>query len=329
MPLSNPNYHIAMKRIIFTLIAISGLSTAGFAQQQPQNTQFMYYKMGYNPGVAGSQESACISCIYRQQWVGLDGAPSMAVATFNMPLSGQRVGIGANLYRHTIGITTMYNVDGVYSYRVRLGNGMLGLGLQASVRSLEHDFQRTVAIQPKEDDPNIPPGTRDKFLLNFGTGAYYSTDRFYFGVSVPRILKSNIDFAVSDLVIAREVQHYYLMGGVKIPLNDNLELQPQALIKYVNGAPMDLDANLNLLIVKRYVAGLTYRIGGDKTTGLGDSVDLLLGAQLTKNLVVSFSYDYTLSEIKEYTTGSIEFSAHYCIGNTGGKAKEYVNPRFF
>ena len=99
MPLFHPNYHIAMKRIIFTLIAISGLFTTGFAQQQPHNTQFMYYKMGYNPGVAGSQESTCISCIYRQQWVGLDGAPSMAVATYttagNTGLGNRRCNVGA------------------------------------------------------------------------------------------------------------------------------------------------------------------------------------------------------------------------------------------
>lgn len=318
-----------MKKTILTLMVAAGSLAPVFAQQQPHNTQFMYYKLGYNPGAAGSQESTCISCIVRQQWIGLDGAPSMAVATFNMPLFNQRVGVGANLYRHTIGITNIYNVDGVYAYRVRLGNGMLGLGLQASVRSLEHDFQRTVAIQPKADDPNIPPSTRDKFIFNFGTGAYYDSERFYFGLSVPRLLKSNIDFAVSDVVIAREVQHIYLMGGLKLPINANLELQPQALIKYVDGAPVDLDANINLLIAKRYVTGLTYRIGGDRISGVGDSIDFLLGAQLTKNLVVSFSYDYTLSQIKDYTTGSIEFSAHYCIGKSNGKTKEYVNPRFF
>ncbi len=100
-----------MKNIITTIIFCTFGAAMLYAQQQPANTQFMYYKLGYNPGFAGSQESPCVTCIYRQQWLGLDGAPSMAIATFNMPLNNQRVGIGANLYRHTIGITTMYNLD--------------------------------------------------------------------------------------------------------------------------------------------------------------------------------------------------------------------------
>ncbi len=317
-----------MKYFISTSILFFVLLSSAMAQQQPQNTQFMYYKLGYNPGFAGSQESPCVSCIYRQQWMGLEGAPSMAIASFNMPLANQRVGVGGNMYRHTIGITTIYNVDGVYSYRLRLGNGMLGLGLQGSMRSMEHDFQKTTATQPKDLDPSIPGGTRDKFLFNFGAGAYYDSDRFYFGLSVPRLLENNIDFATSDVIISREVQHVYMMGGLTFPLNENLKLQPQALLKYVGGAPIDFDANVNLLINNRYVVGMTYRLGGDKTSGVGESLDLLLAAQLSRYLMFSLSYDYTLSEIRNFTSGSLEASFHYCFGKPD-PAREYVNPRFF
>ena len=300
------------------------------AQQQPHNTQFMNYKLGYNPGFAGSQESPCVTCIYRQQWVGLNGAPSMAIASFNMPLNNQRVGIGANLYRHTIGITTMYNMDMAYSYRVRLGRGMLGLGVQGSLRSMEHDFQKTTATQPKEQDGSIPGGTRDKFLFNFGTGLYYNTDQFYIGLSAPRLLENNIDYADSDVIISREVQHIYMMGGLTLPLNENLALKPQALLKYASNAPLDFDANLSLLVQNRYMVGLTYRLGGDKVSGLGESLDLLLGFQLTDNLMFGVSYDYTLSAIKDYADGSLEATIRYCIGRTNESAnKEYDNPRFF
>jgi type IX secretion system PorP/SprF family membrane protein len=318
-----------MKKIYFTAITIIACIAFSHAQQQPHNTQFMYYKQGYNPGFVGSQESTCLSCIYRQQWLGLDGAPSLAVASFNMPLSNQRVGVGANLFRHTIGITSIYNIDGMYAYRIRLGQGMLGIGIQGSIRSMEHDFQRTVATQSKQDDPSIPATTRDKFLFNFGSGMYYTSKRFYFGASVPRLLRNNIDFADSDVVITREIQHLYLMGGLTFPLGEKLMLQPQALLKMVKGAPVDFDANVNLRIVDKYVAGLTYRLGGDKNTGMGESLDILIGAQLTDKLVVGFSYDYSISQIRTYTAGSIEMTAHYCIGAGNAKAKEYVNPRFF
>jgi type IX secretion system PorP/SprF family membrane protein len=319
-----------MKNIITTIIfcTLGGVAML-HAQQQPHNTQFMNYKLGYNPGFAGSQESPCVTCIYRQQWLGLNGAPSMAIATFNMPLNNQRVGIGANLFRHTIGITTMYNLDMAYAYRVRLGRGMLGLGVQGSLRSIEQDFQKTTATQPKELDGSIPGSSSSKFLFNFGTGLYYNTDQFYIGLSAPRLLENNIDYADTDIIISREVQHVYLMGGVTLPLSEGLALKPQALLKHASKAPLDFDANLSLLIQNSYMVGLTYRFGGDKESGTGESLDLLLAAQLTGNLMFGVSYDYTLSAIKDYSNGSIEATIRYCIGKASSTEKEYDNPRFF
>jgi type IX secretion system PorP/SprF family membrane protein len=317
-----------MKKIltatIISLIAISATQ----AQQQFQNTQFMYYKLGYNPAYAGSQETPFISAIYRQQWLGLDGSPASMALTFNMPLMNQRVGVGANLYRQTIGITNIYNLDMAYAYRTRLGRGMLGIGVMGSIRSMEQDFQLTTATQPKIDDASIPDGTVNKFLFNFGAGLYYNSENFYLGVSVPRLLENNIDFASADVFISREVQHVYLMGGLVIPLNQQLKLQPQALLKYVGKAPVDLDGNVNLIIEDRYIVGMTYRLGGNKISGTGESLDILLAAQLTNNLLFAVSYDYTLSDLKDYSTGSIEASVHYGIGKAG-KGKDYVNPRFF
>lgn len=318
-----------MKNILTTLICcVLGLASV-FGQQQPQNTQFMNYKLGYNPGFAGSQEAPCITCIYRQQWLGLDGAPSMAIASFNMPLNNQRVGIGANLFRHTIGITTIYNADLAYSYRVRLGKGMLGLGVMGSLRSMKQDYDKTTATQPKDLDGSIPAGSSSKFLFNFGTGLYYNNDKMYIGLSAPRLLENNIDYVDSDVQISREVQHLYLMGGVTLPLNEVLSLKPQALLKFVPKAPVDFDANLSLLVQKRYLVGLTYRLGGDKVDSNGESLDFILGAQLTDNIMFSVSYDMTLSEIKNYSNGSIEAAVRYCIGKASEQGKEYDNPRFF
>lgn len=317
-----------MKNFISTFLLLITVLAFAQAQQQAHNTQFMYYKLGYNPGFAGSQETPCITCIYRQQWLGLEGAPSLAVATFNMPLSNQRVGIGANLSKQTIGITGIYNLDTDYAYRVRLGNGMLGLGIQASVRSMENDYQKTTATQPKDEDPSIPSGTNSKFLFNFGAGAYYSSEKFYFGLSVPRLLENNIDFAQDDVFISREVQHVYMMGGLTIPVSETLKLQPQALVKYVAKAPIDMDANLNFIIQDRYVVGMTYRIGGNKVGGYGESFDILVAAQLSNSIMFGLSYDYTLSDVQDYANGSLEASIHYCIGKTGAN-KDYVNPRFF
>ncbi|HFA50138.1 MAG TPA: type IX secretion system membrane protein PorP/SprF [Bacteroidetes bacterium] len=318
-----------MKNIISTILfAICFAPFICEAQQQPHNTQFMYYKLGYNPGFAGSQDAPCVSAIIREQWLGLEGAPSVQAITFNMPIMNQRVGIGANLMRHSIGITTVYDVDLAYAYRLRLGQGMLGIGVQGSVRSFTNDFMETVATQSKTDDTTIPGSNENKFMFNFGTGVYYSSERFYIGLSAPRLLANSIDFNASDNIVSREVQHVYLMTGYTATLSDELKLRPQIMFKYANNAPVDADINLNFLIQDKFVAGLTYRLGGNKESGAGESLDAIFGVQLNQNLLFAFSYDYTLSDIGNFSDGSIEASFHYCIGKLAA-GSEFENPRFF
>lgn len=299
------------------------------AQQEVQNTQFFYFKQGYNPAYAGSREAFCVTGIYRNQWIGLEGAPETQILTFSVPLFNQRVGVGANVVRTTIGVTEMLTLDGIYTYRFRLGRGYLGAGIQGSLRSFSNNFQdsRVVATQPTTIDSSIPASDQQKLLFNVGAGLYYSSDRFYVGVSSPRLLKNNIDFDEENAVISQEAAHYYFMGGLTLPLNDNLKLRPQTLIKYADNAPLDADVNLSLIILDRYVVGATYRLGGSSTNGAGESIDVLMGMQLTPNLLFGISYDITLSELRDYNTGSIEATVQYCAGKSEGD--EYINPRFF
>ena len=317
-----------MRKILFTFVCALFAMTA-FAQQEQQYTQFMYNKLAYNPGYAGSHETACITGIIRNQWMGLEGAPNTQVLSFDMPIMNQRVGIGANLTRNTIGISQKLTLDGVYSYRVRLATGTLGLGVQASVRYFSNNFNdsRLVSTVPTALDNAIPTGARSKYVPNFGAGAYFSNERFYAGLSIPRLLGNNIDFNETGTILSEEKMHAYLMAGYTFTISDNVDFKPQALLKFANNAPFDADVNASFIFSKKYIAGLTYRVGGESTSAVGESVDLMVGAQITNHIFFGLSYDVTLSEIKDYSNGSIEGVVRYCIGQSEGE--EIVNPRFF
>ncbi|MEL7020238.1 MAG: type IX secretion system membrane protein PorP/SprF [Bacteroidota bacterium] len=317
-----------MKRYItFFVLCLLVVATAT-AQQDAQYTQFMFNKLVYNPGYGGSQNAACITAIVRNQWMGIEGAPQTQALSFNMPVSNQRVGVGGNIFRNTIGETENITVDASYAYRIPMGNGMLGLGAQASVRLFRVNFNRLTSTQPRGSDPAIPTGTQSKYLPNFGLGAYYTGETFYLGISMPRLLQNNIDFADDQTIISRESRHFYAMGGLLFPINENLKLQPQVLLKLVTGAPFDADANLNLVILDRFTVGVSYRIGGSLVSGVGESVDMLVAAQVSENILLGVSYDITISGLQDYNTGSIEAAIRYCIGS-GNSIEDYSNPRFF
>lgn len=316
-----------MHKFILTLFFLS-LLLAAFGQQEEQFTQFMYYKSGYNPASVGSNDAPCFSLIARNQWIGFEGAPQAQLISFNMPVFNKRVGIGANIIRQTIGITEKYSAETLYAYRIPLGRGILGIGLQASVRFIRMNFSQAESIQPSTQDDAIPGDIQSKYVPNFGAGLYYSNQRYYVGISAPRLLENNIDLADSDATISKEVRHIYAMGGILIDLGDHVQMQPQVLLKYVTGAPFDGDANLNFIFAEKFTTGISYRLGGSKRTGIGESVSVVLGMQLSESILFGLSYDLTLSELKNYNSGTVEGVFRYCIGGRS-QGNEYVSPRFF
>jgi hypothetical protein len=112
------------------------------------------------------------------------------------------------------------------------------------------------------------------------------------------------------------------MTGARLPVSDQVSLQPNILAKYVSGAPFDLDANLTAVFNDRIGAGVSYRLGGE---GNGESVDFLVYLKL-KNLGIGAAYDFTLTEISDYSDGSLEVVVTYEFR----KEQEGIsNPRFF
>lgn len=288
----------------------------------------MNYKQGLNPAFAGSTENMTITALSRNQWLGLEGAPQTQVISLTAPVLNQRIGVGANIVRQSIGVTDFYTLDGMYAYRLKVPRGFLGIGIQASLRLLQADFSQLEGTQPISQDEAVPQGIQSKFVPNFGAGVYYDSPNFYLGFSIPRLLNTNIDLANDGGVIAKEVSHIYFMTGGIIPLSEGLGLQPQVLLKYVQGAPLDADFNCTILINDSFSAGLSYRLGGSQGSGFGEAVSLLAGIKLSPNFYLGLSYDATVSELRQYNSGTLEGLVRYTFGQKSGE-EEVDNPRYF
>ena len=316
-----------MKKILILLAICSSMSL--FAQQEQQFTQFMYNKLAYNPAYAGSNFNTCLTVLHRSQWIGFDGAPSAQFVSFNSTLLNGKVGVGGNILHQSIGITNNYTLDGNYAYRVPVVHGNLGIGLQASVRyrSINFSDSRLISTVPLSQDEAIDAGQRSKFVPNFGVGAYYNQENFYIGLSVPRLIRNNIGFSQNATGLTKEEIHIYAMAGFIFPISSSVKLQPQALFKYAKNSPFDAEANLNAVYQDKYTLGLTYRVGGSTKVGFGESLDFLLGIQASEKWMVGLSYDYSLSEIKDFSSGSVEVMLRYCPRKAEGET--FVNPRFF
>lgn len=311
--------------LVACILAVFGL----FAQQDDQYTHFMYNKLGYNPAFAGELETGTFTLLGRQQYLGLEGAPSAQMLTFNTPLSSTGIGLGGQISRSVIGFSERYSVTGSYAYRLNLGRGgRLGIGISTSVRLLRTDFSEARPIEAAINDESIPVGLQSKYVPNFGAGLYYSNEKFYAGVSAPSLLQNNIDLSDEEQVISRQILHLYLMGGMTLPLDEKVKIQPQVLLKFVQGAPFDADANVTLIINDKIHTGLSYRIGGSSESGIGESASILFAIDASEKWRLGLSYDLVLSEFRSYQNGSVEVLVRYAIGGRS-EGESIESPRFF
>jgi len=323
----NRGYMLKLAVMTLCTMLIHCLTLSG--QQQPLHTMFMFNKLLVNPAYAGYHEHACATAHMREQWLGFDGAPKTQSLSLHGPLSSQRIGIGFNLQRRSIGVSSSTTLDGIYDYRVPMGAGILSLGVQASARFLKVDYSDPAVktVQDINIDPGVESISDNKFLANVGAGLYYNTSTFFVGLSAPRLMNSDIDFELNNLFIAREQPHYYFMTGVALRLDHRMSFVPQVMVRYTQGAPVGIDLNLGLRWYEDYSLAVTFRKGGVDNQLL-ESVDLIASAKVLRGLRIGAAYDITMSELRQYSNGSIELMMMYCFGEAA-KPASFINPRYF
>ena len=305
-----------MKALLYYTAFLSALlaSLGGYAQQEVMFTQYMFNGLALNPAYAGSHDVVSITAIGRQQWVGLEGAPSTQTFSIHSPIKNDHVGLGMMLLHDKIGVTNQYNATLAYAYRISMPKGKLSMGLQASTSSYQANYNEAGI----DNDVAFNRGKISVWQPNFGAGLYYYNTRFYAGLSVPQLLERVYDIYETSSNQGL-VRHYFLSTGYVFDLNQDLKLKPNALLKVVEGAPVQLDINANLLVMEVLWVGLSWRSF--------DSVAGLLQLQLTDRLQCGYAYDFaTTREIRSVNSGSHELSLNYrfTIGH-----KKSVSPRYF
>ncbi len=315
-------------RSVLIIIICCTVKLISFGQQQQMYTQFMYNKLALNPAFSGNETYLSASLLYRDQWNGFPGAPKAQVFNVNLPRIGNRIGLGVNFERQSIGITEKITYELMYAYKFLLGDGTLSMGMNISGRNYKQDYtdSRLFAIQDITIDPSIPQTVQSLNLINTGFGIYFNTNTFYLGASIPRMIKADIDFDKNNL-FSTEVRHLFFMTGGTFIVNNDIRLTPQLLFRIAENTPFGLDLNGSVTLKNKYSAGLTYRTGG--TTGdLGESIDAIFSFQLSDQIMLGFAYDIGLSKLRTASNGSLEMILTYNM--IPRKIKSVIiNPRYF
>lgn len=296
------------------LLVLSGNLSA---QQDPIYAQYMFNMLAVNPAYAGSRDVLSLTALYRYQWANIPGAPRTFTFTGDMPILKEKVGVGLTVNSDRVGVENRTNFYANVAYRIRLSRGTLAFGLSGGGTFFNADYTSVNTSSDGTND-NAFNSAVSTFLPNVGGGVYYNTDRFYIGFAVPQLLTQKLVAATNDQSKAIQKRHLFLMSGFVFRLSESVKLKPSTLIKYVDGAPLQFDVNLNCWLVDRLGIGASYRNGS--------SLAFLLEFQATNQFRLGYAYEYATTRLNYATSGSHEIMVRYEFGFNKPKV---LSPRYF
>jgi type IX secretion system PorP/SprF family membrane protein len=241
-----------MKKLILLASCVISLSVS--AQQDPLYSQYMLNPLLINPAYAGLNNNFNAIAGYRTQWAGFDGQPQTINASVHTSLVNNKVGAGFLLMNDKIGNISNTEINASFAYKLQLTETVLSFGMQAGVQNFRTDYSD---LNPFDQGDNAFMGGERGTRINLGAGAILKSEKFFIGLSVPRLLPTTFNNNGQEFELYN--QHAYLMGSYVHYLNERIRLKPTVLLRGVGGAPTSVDLAFNINFNAMHTAGFFTR----------------------------------------------------------------------
>jgi type IX secretion system PorP/SprF family membrane protein len=305
-----------MKRIVKTVFwLLIPLSLSG--QQTPVTNQYILNPLTINPAYAGNRGALNIATFFRKQWVGVNGSPTTMSLAADAPFLDNKLGLGLIVSNDKIGVTKETHIGTNYSYKIKIKDGVLSMGLGAGIVTTNTAWSDLTVVD--EEDSYLLVDSKVFVVPDFSFGLYYSYKNYFAGFSIPRLLGYSFNFEKNKytLSFAPDNYNYLLNTGYLFTLSAKAKFFPTALITYSPGEKVLYDINAHINFLDRFWAGLSYRSGR--------SVAALLQFSVNNQFRIAYTYDFDFNKLSKYSNGSHEIMLRYEF-----KYKvEVVNPLIF
>jgi len=295
-----------MKRISILILAVIAFAELR-AQQLPQYSQYLINDYVLNPAIGGSVDYFEAKSNQRFQWIGITDAPRTFILSLNGPLKMENMGIGGYMFTDVTGPTSRSGVYLSYAYHIKLNETMkLSLGLFGGIMQYNVDGSKITMVD--KTDPLEVDVMESVIVPDAGFGLYWYSDKYYVGVSIPQLLQNKIKIGDTANVLGRLKSHFFVTGGYKFAAGEDFEVEPSVLMKYVAPVPVQFDISAKVIYQKMIWVAASYRTY--------DAMSVLLGYIYNEQLSIGYSYDFTTSDLKDYSGGThevmlgIRFASH-------------------
>jgi len=155
-----------------------------------------------------------------------------------------------------------------------------------------------------EDPDFLDPAVTDinNWSPNFGAGAYVGSNKWYVGISTPRIFNSSLNDGEFK---ALERVSYYAIAGVVFDVSKTIKFKPTTIVKFTNGAPATYDLTASFLFNEKFWLGVSYRFND------ADNFGAMVDYQVARDFRIGYAYDLPTATIRPYTGGTHEIILIY------------------
>ena len=303
-----------MKKILalgmFLVFIVAGAS----AQFDVSMSQYMHNRYAINKAFAGSREALSLFGSFRKKWAGVNGSPSGQYFSGHTPLKNDKVALGLSLFNQQYAVSQHTGFALSYTYRIKTNDHTwLGFSLSGGGDFTSADWNDVFLIDGN-DEAFAANETSFNPIIGFGAAMY--SDKFFAGISIPSFFVQS-EYADSLNFDMGKI-NYIATAGYAFDAGGRWMVQPSFMARY-DGLMSEFIADINTTVVynSQIWIGVSYRTNNEMVA--------LAGYQITPQLRFAYSYNYTMSEIGSYNSGTHEISIQY---DFNFKIKT-PNPKFF
>ncbi|MBN2891742.1 MAG: PorP/SprF family type IX secretion system membrane protein [Bacteroidales bacterium] len=291
-----------IKKIITGIFTIFfGISL--YSQQIPINNQFYVNKASFIPAFSGYNGNIESFLTYRQNWVGIEGAPKVGFLNINGAISDV-MGFGFTALTDKTGNYGQTFLIATYSYHLFFSDEMaLSVGLSPMFYRNQLNIS-TIESFGTQIDPmllNTDALTINAFDIGVSLGFSYNSLRV--GVNLPQTI--GMSFKFNDLGDNFGLKrHYFGFASYQFNVND-FGIEPIAIVRSTEKSPVNYGGSVMVKYKERVWTNLGY--------SADQSVLISVGALSGNNLAISYSYEFGIGGISKASLGTHELTLGFLI----------------
>ena len=179
-------------------------------------------------------------------------------------------------------LNTSANFDLSYHLRLNEADTRLSVGLKFGLHNYNLNTDLINTLEPS--DQTFIMDKKMNILPNIGFGLYLYSMKWYFGVSIPKMIKNDI-YNMST--------HGYMLSGALFNIAPDWELKPSLFIKYSPGSPLGYDISSLIVYKETFWLGPQLRTTIDSPipdAQFGGGFGVIAGLNINKNISIGYSY---------------------------------------